>query len=85
MRLSEIRTELAGWAAYFKGDNADPEVFVRVGNARSPLSCMEIGSDPGPYGAEILRITIGEWRHPNEEDDVPVDLSGNTFNDPSYE
>jgi hypothetical protein len=67
MNLDQIVTELVGWKAYFKG-GPSPEVHVRVGNARGVLSCMEIGSGPGAFGAEDLKITIGEWHHPGEED-----------------
>ena len=80
MNLDEACLELIGWQAYFKG-GPSPEVFVRVGNVRSPLSCMEIGSGPGPYGADNLKITIGEWRHPGEDDDDPVDDTDTPFVD----
>lgn len=82
MNLDEIISELIGWSAYFQG-GPSPEVRVRIGNASSNLTCCEIGSKPGPYGADTMKITIGEWRHPNEEDDAPVDDTGTAFVDPS--
>lgn len=82
MNLDEVCRELLGWRAYFKGDRS-PDVEVRIGNARSQLTCMEIGSKTGVFQSELLKITIGEWRHPGEEDDHPVDDTGTVIVDPS--
>lgn len=63
MKLSEVRTELTGWATWF-GDY-DPEVFVRVGGAKTLLTCMEVG-EPGSNEG----ITLGSWTQPWEENEV---------------
>lgn len=79
MRLSETRKELAGWAALF-GKEYDPEVFVRVGNSKRPLTCMEVGDLSQHEG-----ITLGNWEREGiklgEWDDVEVE--GEAFVDPS--
>jgi hypothetical protein len=69
VRLSEIRKELAGWAALI-GKEVDPEVYVRVGNAKSLLTTMEVGE------LQSEGITIGAWAQPWEEQDLAVDDTG---------
>lgn len=77
MTLSEIRKELAGWAALM-GKEYDPEVYARVGNAKSLMTNMEVGeSEEG--------ITLGSWSQPWEDQDSLVDDTGTVFVDPSME
>lgn len=55
MKLSELRSELTGWAALF-GREYDPEVFVRVGSQKTAMICMEVGDSSNNEG-----ITLGSW------------------------
>lgn len=77
MRLSGLRSELAGWAYYF-GKTVDPEVFCRVGNAKTLMTCIEIGDLGADEG-----VTLGSWSQPWEIDDAPVDDTGTVMVDPS--
>lgn len=79
MRLSEIRQELAGWAALF-GKEYDPEVFARVGNAKSLMTNMEVGDIELNEG-----LTLGAWSQPWEDQDSPVDDTGTVIVDASEE
>ena len=56
MKLSELRSEMRAWAAWF-GPEFDPEVFVRVRDSQERLTSMEIGDRK-----RFDTIVLGSWQ-----------------------